>query len=169
MGRKGGGGGTAGGGRSGNRGNVTYRRVVPPFLQGLITEAADESQLGIRRNTYGERNRNDPEEEGMSKPDSGTLLVGDEIAALEKEGFTVIRSAQESNENTNAHEASQGELARIRKSSVERFDHSNVKPSLLRGGIEKKSGHVTRPSTTFKTNDRQKLSFVESDTESSTG
>lgn len=169
MGRKGGGGGTAGGGRSRKGGNVTYRKVVPPFLQGLIAEAAGESRLGRRSSATGEVSENGLEEVGMSEPISGSHLVGSEVAALAKGGCTVIPSAEESIENANVDEAIQGEETEIGKFSVAGFDRSSVKPSVLHGGIEKKPRRVTRPSTTFKTNDRQRLSFAESDNESSTG
>lgn len=152
MGRKSSGGGTAGGGRSGKRGNVTFTRVVPRFLQKLNAEQEKASVKVDRRNHC---NKGD---DGEEKKDSSVAKIGtNEIAELEKAGFNVVAAdvkLEVPDSGTGAASAS----AKCASGSDKKIP--------VRGGIEKKRTTGVRPSISFKVNNVQRLSFATEDNDS---
>lgn len=159
MGRKGGGGGTAGGGRNGSRGNVTYSRVIPKFLQGLVADR-DSDDLDAKRSSATshlgigverKRKQDDPNTHGKSRNHE------EEIAKLEAAGFKVVTEGstakviddvEDSEKAGQSGHQREGEVAGIiRRRKVG-----------LRS-IEKKRRGVEPAGAAFRVNNRQKLSF----------
>lgn len=159
MGRKGGGGGTAGGGKRKN--NVTFHRVVPKFLQGLMHEADDP--LAAKRgetlddtaaeaatkdmNRLSDVLRRHTEEEKVKGNGNDVDVDVQPKKVVEIDSLTESTTSQhpETKEAPWARDAPRIGLARTLRGAV-------AKPS---GGVG--SGRATRER--FAVRDRQKLSF----------
>lgn len=160
MGRKGGGGGSAGGGRSGKRNNVTYNRVIPRFLQHLISEGDTnplEAKRGSATHHLGlEKERKECErtsEEGKEKD-----IQEKEIAKMECEGFNVIV------EDATVEERCEGKSKKLKERGQEDKLVGKIK------GIQKKEnkrgGHM-KGNRLFEKKNVKKLSFRGDDSEDS--
>lgn len=168
MGRKGGGGGTAGGGRSGKRGNVTFTRVVPRFLQDLKSQQAMAAAKSDRRMELSKtKDCKNKGKEREGKEDSITLNnTTDEIAELEKAGFNVVDVGVKDTEigEDRPHGESGVELV----SGHGECSSGKVKSTIpIHGGIEKKQTGSARPTNAFKLSNAQRLSFTANDSDSS--
>jgi hypothetical protein len=151
MGRKFSGGGSAGGGRSGRGGAVTYNRVIPPFLKGLVSAegASDEGhknassdELDIAENRRAHMSTGENDTLGHAKApsakcdDTANNDLEHELAELRREGFHVD---SESPSNPSANGAKKdapkslrvagGAVGKRRKATSQGSKGSNAKPS----------------------------------------
>lgn len=166
MGRKGGGGGTAGGGRSGRQESITFRRVVPRFLRGLMAEAAGESHEIEKSLTTREGDNHAGWERLTISDKSVPPVVGDTTMPERKDRIEVPGESNKASKSSESG-AAEDSLVGLKKNTEDGSRGVAARSHLLKGGIVKKTGRATRPSKTFRTKDRQKLSFAESDSESS--
>ncbi|CDF35360.1 unnamed protein product [Chondrus crispus] len=165
MGRKGGGGGTAGGTRSSGRNDVTYQRVVPRFLRGLIAEA--DGQGGREKVRKGE-NQDGPC--AADTDDKSSILspsARGQGNVSEEKIFTIVDDHRGNAEGVTKAETEEDDSI-VTAKSPHQSRITVSKSQLLQGGIEKKTSRVKRPSKTFGRKDRTRLSFAESDSDSGT-
>lgn len=165
MGRKGGGGGTAGGTRSGGRNDVTFQRVVPRFLRGLIAEADGQ---GGRENIRKGENRDAPSAADTDDRSSILSPSAQGQGNVSEEKIITIEDGHRGNAQavTKVETAEDDSIVTAKRPHESRT--TVAKSQLLQGGIEKKTSRVKRPSKTFGKKDRTRLSFVESDSDSGT-
>lgn len=164
MGRKGGGGGTAGGGRSGKRGNITFNRVVPKFLQNLHAQQARKQEDARTTNKCDGDRRSDKQQALNS---SWEMPPADVVSALEREGFNVVQPSLENEAKANVNAGN--EISNKESSSLERTEkHSRIiarEGGVARGGIKKSAVRGERPAKVLKAN-KQRLSFANRDDDS---
>jgi hypothetical protein len=151
MGRKFSGGGTAGGGRSGRGGAVTYTRIIPPFLRGLVQSegasddghenaSADELDTAENRRAHVSTGEKDSlghaEAPSAKRDDAAKDDFEHELAELRREGFHVDADAP-SNPSANdgkkyapnSLRVSGGAVGKRRKTTLQSSHASNAKPS----------------------------------------
>ena len=166
MGRKGTYGGSAGGGRSGKKGNITYTRVIPKFLQQLQTPESQGSALDAKREwaTAHQGSEKDDvikRQTRDKKPEQTQEEKINELKKLEKDGFNVVMEEGKTGEDNAIQEdrVDRGVLAKAWKPSA------GLKTNTL--GIEKKRKKERSVGSAFSVRSRNKLSFAndESDDE----
>lgn len=159
MGRKGGGGGTAGGGRSGRKGNITFNRVIPKFLQNIQAQNATDTAK-VRQSIEHQKDKRLSQQSRKSHP--GQEPTSSEvIAELEKEGFRVLQVADESASGDKAENPGT-EMKDAERQNVGSFQRpSNGRKVVAHGAVEKTKARRVRPSNAFGISNNQRLSFVE--------
>lgn len=165
MGRKGGGGGTAGGGRSGKRGSVTFNRVVPKFLQNLQAQSAKRNTSASTTNETDQDIGSKREQTPKSRREQSTE---DMVNALEREGFTVVQVPAENDaeaDKKNTNKAPNKKVLSLERTKVS-SRLSTLEGGVAHAGIKKNAVRVERPARSFKINNRQRLSFANSDVDS---
>jgi len=157
MGRKGGGGGTAGGGRSGKKGNVTYTRVVPRFLQGLVDDPA-VNPVDVKRAPSANMEQ---EDQGELKPlpDAKVASMEQQLAELKRDGFNVDVDATAARDASDVDAASLEPTIGMDDKGTGKEEKALSHPLPVSSGIEKKIHRASRPTLKFKVKDRKKLSF----------